>query len=46
MGQEDDFIQRTKFANNYYCPDGNYKGIKLRLQQSRQYEDSYNFQIK
>ena len=32
MGQEDDFIQRTKLANNYYCPDGNYKGIKLRLQ--------------
>lgn len=35
MDEEEDFLTRTKDVNNYYCPDGNYKDVTLRIQKSR-----------
>jgi len=31
MGIEKDFLDRIKEINNYYCPEGNYKDVSLRI---------------
>jgi hypothetical protein len=31
MGEEEDFLSRTKEVNNFYCPEGNYKDVRLRI---------------